>query len=203
MRSALLLAAFIGPAVAQMPTSESTSLAGPLAVFLKTDNAAPPQVLNAMKLEVEAITASMGIRVHWSSPQDSEVYSRIAVVTLRGKCSPEAPISSLISFDPADPESLGQTHVADGKVLPFADIRCDAVRKVIERDLRATSSADREELLGHALGRVMAHELYHVLLRTRSHGHNGLTRPVLTNSDLVARLSPAIDESEFFAATSR
>jgi len=60
------------------------------------------------------------------------------------------------------------------------------VRRVIDRDLRAATSADREELLGRALGRVMAHELYHVLLRTRKHGHSGLARPVLTSADLLA-----------------
>src|SRR5258708_37802966 len=103
----------------------------------------------------------------------------------KGRCSPDAPLTT-IATDRRDSEALGQTHVVDGKVLPFADVRCDSVRKVIDRGLRAASSTDREELLGRALGRVMAHELYHVLLRTRSHGRSGLARPVLSSSDLLA-----------------
>jgi hypothetical protein len=181
-RSALLLAALIGPAVAQTPTDESTLLIGPLAVFLRGDNSTPPGVLSAMRREVEAIVVPMGTHLTWNSGPDGEVYSRIAVIRLQGQCRADAAILT----DRRDSEALGQTQVVDGKVIPFADVRCDSVRKAIDRDLRAAASADREELLGRALGRVLAHELYHVVLRTRSHGRNGLARPVLTSSDLLA-----------------
>ena len=181
-RSALLLAALIGPAVAQTPADELNLLTGPLAVFLRGDNTTPPGVLSAMRREVEAIVIPAGIHLTWNSSPDAGVYSRIAVMRLQGRCRPEA----AIQHDRHDAEPLGQTQVVDGKVLPFADVRCDSVRKVIDRDLRAAPSADRDELLGRALGRVMAHELYHILLRIRSHGRSGLARPVLTSSDLLA-----------------
>jgi hypothetical protein len=181
-RSALLLAALIGPAVAQTRTDESNLLIGPLAVFLRGDNTASPGVLTAMRREVEAIVVPAGIHLTWNSGPDSAVYSRIAVMRLQGHCTPE----DAIQTDRRDAEPLGQTQVVDGKVIPFADVRCDSVRRVIGRDLRAAAAADRDELLGRALGRVMAHELYHVLLRTRNHGRSGLARPVLTSSDLLA-----------------
>jgi hypothetical protein len=181
-RSALLLAALIGPAVAQTPTDESNLLIGPLAVFLRGDSTASPGVLTAMRREVEAIVVPAGIHLTWNSGPDSAVYSRIVVMRLQGQCRPETAIQT----DRRVAEPLGQTQVVDGKVIPFADVRCDSVRRVIDRDLRAATSADREELLGRALGRVMAHELYHVLLRTRKHGHSGLARPVLTSADLLA-----------------
>jgi hypothetical protein len=180
-RSALLLAALIGPAVAQTPTDESKLLIGPLAVFLRSDNTVSPGVLSAMRREVEAIVVPAGIHLTWNSGPDAGVYTRIAVIRLQGQCRAEAAIHT----DRRDAEPLGQTQVVDGKVIPFADVRCDSVRKAIDRDLRA-AAADRDELLGRALGRVMAHELYHVLLRTRGHGRNGLARPVLTSSDLLA-----------------
>ena len=185
-RSALLLAALIGPAVAQTPADELKLLTGPLAVFLRDDSNTPAGVLSAMRREVEAIVVPAGIHLTWNSGPDAGVYSRIAVMRLQGQCRPEAPFTTSIPTDRRDSEPLGQTQVVDGKVLPFADVRCDSVRKVIDRDLRAAATADRDELLGRALGRVMAHELYHVLLRTRSHGRAGLARPVLTSSDLLA-----------------
>src|SRR5689334_17329268 len=103
MRSALLLAALIGPAVAQTPTDESTLLTGPLAVFLKDDNITSPRVLNAMKREVEAIVVPAGIHLLWNSGQDSGVYTRIAVMRLQGRCSPDAPLAT-IATDPRDAE---------------------------------------------------------------------------------------------------
>lgn len=182
-RSALLLAALIGSAAAQTPTGESNPLIGPLAVFLRGDSPTPPGVLNAIRREVESIVVPAGIHITWNSDPGAGVYSRIAVIRLQGQCRAE----STIHADRRDAEPLGQTQIVDGKAIPFADVRCDSVHKVIDRDLRAANtSVDREELLGRALGRVMAHELYHVLLRTRSHGRSGLARPVLTSSDLLA-----------------
>ena len=181
--SALLLAAFIGTAVAQNPTGESVGLTGPVDVFLKSDNAVSPTVLDAMRREVEAIVSPTGVRVIWSYTADSKIYSRIAVMRLRGECISERPP---IPMRLSGSEPLGQTYVSEGRVLSFADVRCDSIRAVIDRDVRAAQAGDRDELLGRAMGRVLAHELYHVLLRTTSHGRNGLARPVQTRSDLLA-----------------
>lgn len=111
---------------------------------------------------------------------------------------------------------LGQTQVVDGEVLPFSDVRCDPVRKLIGRDLAIQPSYEREQLLGRALGRVLAHELYHILLRTTSHGTDGLARPAQTAADLMAdrdnftpadeqKLSQSFssDTTESFAANRR
>jgi len=73
-----------------------------------------------------------------------------------------------------------------GKVLPFADIDCDSVRKLIDRELRRASAGLREDILGRAMGRVVAHELYHILLHTTSHGRDGLARPAQSRSDLLS-----------------
>src|SRR5579884_1753021 len=151
--SALLLAAFIGSAVAQTSTGESVGLTGPVAVFLKPDNALSPAVLTAMQREVETLVAPMGLHIKWSYA-DTEIYSRVAVMRLRGQCSP-LPLTPLIRLQGSEP--LGQTYVSDGRVLPFADVRCDSIRQVIERDLRSAQPADRDDLLGRSMGRVLAH----------------------------------------------
>jgi hypothetical protein len=43
----------------------------------------------------------------------------------------------------------------------------------------------RERAIGRAVGRVLAHELGHFLLRSRGHARSGLMRPVQTTADLV------------------
>lgn len=40
-------------------------------------------------------------------------------------------------------------------------------------------------LLGRALGRVVAHEIYHALARSRYHGQRGVAKRSLTAEDLI------------------
>jgi len=185
-RSALLLVSLCGTAVAQAPTDFPT-LTAPLTIVLRSDGPMPARVADAMKREVESLVAHSHIRMSWTwSTDPPRVFEQLAVVTLRGACRPDAPVPASALISKSDQEPLGQTQIVDGKVLPFADVRCDPVRKLINRELYAKPSREREVLLGRALGRVMAHELYHILLRTTSHGSNGLARPAQSSADLMA-----------------
>jgi len=77
--------------------------------------------------------------------------------------------------------------VSDGMVLPFSDVDCDAIRGFLQKQLLSTPEAEREETFGRALGRVLAHELYHVLAGTSNHGACGVAKSGYTVGDLVAR----------------
>ena len=174
-RTALLLFSVVCVAAAQ-----ETSVA----VFLESDHNAPALVLSSLQREMADIVAPAGIHIYWHAMQASEftqVYERIARVRLGGDCRANA-----LSSGSAKSEPLGETQVIEGKVLPIALIRCDAVRRLIGRDLLAARADQKDELLGRALGRVMAHELFHILLRTTDHGHDGLARAAQSNGDLVA-----------------
>ena len=190
-RSALSLALLCSTAVAQPPATNSNlsspSLISPLTIVLRSDAPTPPRVLSAMEREVESVTAPSGIRTTWVMSSDSPgVFEQLAVVTLRGACRPGAPIPVSVWTHRSEAQPLGQTQVVDGQVLPFADLRCDAIRQLIWRELNRDSHEDREDLLGRALGRVLAHELYHIVLRTTSHGHEGLAREAQSGSELTA-----------------
>lgn len=100
-------------------------------------------------------------------------------------------------FHPGDTEALGQTQVVDGQVLPFADVRCDTIRQLIARELSRQPRQEREDVLGRAMGRVLAHELYHIVLRTTTHGRNGLAREAQSSYDLTA------DRDDFSPADER
>ena len=62
----------------------------------------------------------------------------------------------------------------------------EAVPKWVEHDLNTGPPRDREELLGRALGRVAAHELYHILVGTTEHARSGLSRPGQSRTELLA-----------------
>jgi len=69
----------------------------------------------------------------------------------------------------------------DGKVLPFSDVECDRVRASI----RSANGRQLSDLvLGRALARVLAHELYHVLARTPTHARAGLAKRSLSGIEL-------------------
>ncbi len=184
-RSALLLASLWGIAGAQTPP-DSPNLTGPLTIVLRSDAVVSTEVLNAMESEVESLVEPSSIRVTWTSATAGEVYERVAVVRLRGACRADAPLLVPDRTEKQGDVPLGQTQVVDGKVLPFAAVRCDAVRKLIARDLALQPSYERKDLFGRALGRVLAHELYHIILRTPSHGSQGLARPAQSSADLLA-----------------
>jgi hypothetical protein len=174
-RSALLLALFATFACAET-----------LTVSLHSPANASPAVITSLQHEVESLLNNTGIRVSWITPDHQiavEGYDRLAVIRLTGKCqvlnSPFAPY-------PGSAESLGETQVVDGEVLPFANVRCDAIRQFIWRDLAQLRSTNKEEALGRALARVTAHELFHILLRTQKHGNEGISRPAQRSADLIA-----------------
>jgi len=192
-RSALSLALLCCTAVAQPPatnpdltppTPDSTT---PLTVVVRIEAPTPSRVLIAMEKEVDSLVARSSIRTNWVMSTDPpRVFDQIAVVTLHGACRPNAPLPLMLMLEKGDSKALGQTQVVDGQVLPFADVHCDPVRKLIAHQLASKPKSEREDLLGRALGRVMAHELYHILLKTTIHGRNGLAREAQTSADLMA-----------------
>ena len=182
-RSALLLVSLWLRTAGAQTLPDTAHFSGPLTIVLRGDIADRSGVLNAMEREVESLVAPSSIRVTWvSTTNRGQVYERVAVVRLSGTCRADGPVAIL----GAQAEPLGRTQVVDGKVLPFAEVRCDSVRAVIARHLAFQPSYEREDVFGRALGRVLAHELYHILLRTTSHGTTGLARPVQSSADLVA-----------------
>jgi hypothetical protein len=175
-----LLALFCGSVAGQTLPGETA-----LTVILK--GVQPPSaILTSLEREVRSAMASSGMQLDWRSHDlgGGNVTGPVAIVQLRGNCSAAPPYSG--TPNRVESEPLGQTHVADGKVLPFADVLCDAVHRLVDSDLRGMNSRQREELMGRALGRVVAHELYHILARTTDHTNHGISRPEQSRAELLA-----------------
>jgi hypothetical protein len=177
------LALYSSTVAAQTRTDEAL-----LTVLLKGDSV-PAPVLRAMYREAEAAFAPSGVKLNWGSSQDVQgtgVNGQMAIIELRGQCGSGAAARVVAPAPGEGSEPLGQTHMVNGKVLPIADVLCDAVHQLVDRDLRAAQAGERDELLGRAFGRVLAHELYHIILRTTDHAHSGLRRSALTSAELLA-----------------
>ena len=193
--TASLLLAFSCLAAAQ------THPSGPLSVFLSNAEAASPAVTASMRAELQELLASSGLHLHWHDGSGN-VMGRMAVIRLQGACRNNAPNPLRAHQVSLDPEALGSTHVSNGEVLPFADIRCDHIRRFVAIPLSSAGTVEtRDEMLGRAVARVIAHEIYHIVLRTTGHGKKGLARATQSAAQLVsARLNFAQEDERRLSA---
>jgi hypothetical protein len=81
--------------------------------------------------------------------------------------------------------ALGSAFVSDGSVLPFGQVECDRIRASLQR-LNYSVAHESQQQLGQAMGRVLVHELYHMLSGSSAHTMHGLTKPSLSAFELSA-----------------
>jgi hypothetical protein len=142
-------------------------------------------VLEALQEEVDVVMAPMGTEFEWRSLKSvsgGEVSAQLAVVKFLGRC--DAAGASIPRA--MKPGALGWTHVSDGTILPFSDIDCDGIRQFLEIGLLSVNAKDRAEAYGRAIGRVLAHELYHIFANTAYHGSTGVGKAVYSVRDLLS-----------------
>jgi len=172
-----------GLVLAALPALGAAPEVPPVAVYTHFDHPPSQRVADSLRQEVEAIMAPLGFPLGWK-PLDAvrrdAVSTSLAVVTFRGTCDAE----NLLTSGQTTP--LGVTHVSDGVVLPFTDIECDRIRIFLRKQLIQTSFAERETVFGRAVGRVLAHELFHIFAGTMHHGSNGVAQPMFTERELLA-----------------
>lgn len=153
---------------------------------LLTGNRIPSPVLIAMEREAEAVAAPTALTIVWKTNADRDgdfvMPGRMAILHMSGQCISDLPFE-VTPFSPG--AQLGVTHISNHQVLPVADVFCDAIRQFVRPNLRRVVAESRDQLFGRALGRVVAHELYHILLQTPEHGQSGLSRGKQRATDLL------------------
>ena len=131
--------------------------------------------------EATSVLKDLGVNVTWEEEEPALAVEpgRIRVIFLEGKeGSPGMP-----------PDVMGSTRK---DVATAAWVHVGAVARALELGPPATW-ADRRLQMMRALGRVVAHELVHVIAPEVPHGRDGLLRPILRADDLTGprpRLDP-------------
>jgi len=155
-----------------------------LVVYLRAGEFRASPSLPSMQHEVNALMQAAGYRVDWriagESSGDVEAEA-LVVVELRGAChAPDA--SEKIAPLPKD-AALASTPVSSGKVLPFSWVNCDNLTRLLGH----AAAGPREDFLyGQAIGRLVAHELYHILANQRHHAESGIAKSAFSARDLLA-----------------
>jgi hypothetical protein len=157
-----------------------------LVVYLKTDAGQPQPPAEEMKREVDALMEGAGYSVSWRSARDfgqDEGDAAVIVSEFQGIC--EVPRPGTILAPPEAGAILGSTAVSDGAVLPFIRIDCVTLARLLAPALPNVETR-RNFLYGRALGRVVAHELFHALTGTREHDDSGIAKHSFRASDILA-----------------
>lgn len=155
----------------------------PITLYTQFQKSARQPVLDALRDEVEAILAPGGFRFEWrelSAAASAGTAVELAVVTFRGACDVTSPLPH-----GADTRALGFTSITDGEILPFTTVDCDRTRSFLTRALLRLPGAEREMAFGRALGRILAHELYHIFAGTQRHASSGVAKEAYSVSDLM------------------
>ena len=166
-----------------------SSQVGSIAIYTQFQHEPSKAVLSAIQEEASALMAPAGLRLQWKTlpSTGNEISSAVAVVTFQGRCT-----AASLPIQPKWETRLGWSHVSDREVLPFAGIDCDSIRGFTYKQLLAVPLRERDEVLGRAIGRVLAHEFDHIFGETRDHGARDMDQPQYTVEELVA---PSLDSS--------
>ena len=146
-----------------------------LTIFVKGRSPA----LDSARSEVARLMEPAGFSVDWkdiSERRTGDDFARLVIVELKGNCS----AGSAGASGSVDIRSLASTAIVDGKVLPFSTVECDSLRKLM------ASSQPGLKVFGRAMGRVIAHELYHMLVQTKTHSTAGVSKSCFSAADLLA-----------------
>jgi hypothetical protein len=162
-----------------------------LSVVLDFEHKLPVPALQEMQRELQAVISESGTRLNYRLRDEvgAESFDDVIVIKFNGQCKVD---HFPIVFDERGP--LAFTHTVNGEVLPFSTVYCERVRKSVRSAMWGGEFKEADVLLGRALGRVVAHELYHILGKTHGHGKDGIGQKSLSGRKLISgtlRLDPA------------
>ncbi len=142
---------------------------------------APPRGLDleaapVMRAELQRLLLPAGIDVVWKSLADrkaGETYELVAVTSFEGSCAADEGAATLAAA------SLADTSIVNGHILPFFRIDCARVVGMLGRHAEPA-------VLGRALARVAAHEIYHIVAQTTEHQKSGIAKAAFSIGDLTS-----------------
>src|ERR1051326_3834185 len=139
----------------------SAAPAAPLTIVLDFDGPRSTPSIDAMKREVESLLKTP---FDWRlrAELDAAPIENLVVVRFKGKCVMQ-PVGYL--YDERGP--LAFTYSTAG-VQPYSEAACDKVIAAVRSAIAGGRFRAHRILLGRALGRIVAHEMAHILTKSES-----------------------------------
>jgi len=174
-------------AAASMVVNPSALPKSDVTVVLDVKGSFSPVALREMEKEAGQIIGTSGIRLDWRMRDEalSSTFNDLVIMTFRGAC---VGTTAPRAYSETGPYAF--TRTSNGQVQPFAEVDCDHVVGAARQAMSRDDSGRADELVGRALGRVVAHELVHMLTRSAEHGHEGVEKPALSGRQLISASLP-------------
>ncbi len=176
-----LLCALVGVARG----ASSASVEAPVALILDATVPLPSEAAAALHREVESIFRETGYSFHWvnrSELKAEDSFADLVVIRLKSACRSDLEVR----LAPAGSHApLGWAHSSEGEILPFIEVDCARLGRMLRASSRGESEVAQRQMMGRALGRVLSHELYHVLTGSSHHAHSGIAQAALTPTHLT------------------
>jgi hypothetical protein len=142
-------------------------------------------VLQAMEKELKRIfgpTDTLIELVIYRNRNESKVFeSQVIMTRVVGECDALAAATSYTH----KPDTLGRTFVTDGEILPFVELNCRQISGAVQQQIRAFPKDEYPVVLGRALARVLAHEIFHILAATMKHARHGIAAETMNAVQLT------------------
>jgi hypothetical protein len=172
---------------AALAAAAGTRVPAKLTVVLDFQGARSDLTIAAMERETEGIFKTSGVNLDWRLAADAsaESFDDLVVVQFKGACKVEA---VPYVYDELGPMAFTYSH--DGDVQPFTQVSCEKVAASVRSAMWGGDFQKADFLFGRALGRVLAHELVHMLTRSGLHASEGVQRPALSGRELISGSLP-------------
>jgi hypothetical protein len=144
------------------------------------DSGLTPVVVAAATREASAIWSGGGVAVERAL---AHADAGDAMVILVSNAAPKTRVRR--------DDALGEVRFRDGKAAGLITIYFDALMRLVQHATLAGATESqwpallRERIVGRALGRVLAHEIGHIVLQSGRHTPNGLMRASYPGADLI------------------
>jgi hypothetical protein len=173
-----------------------------------------PIAIQSARHELQRLLDPAAIKMRWTTLDTrnaGEQFDQIVVMSFDGSCA--QPVAASFRVSPDIRYSLADSAVSEGRVLPFVRVDCGYLAQMLAPALHNLTPRERESAFGRALGRVVAHEIYHIMAETTRHQVRGVAKAEFSVHDLttkdfefddlsLAQLRPVPDVAFTFIETS-
>lgn len=179
---------FAGPVVA---AGNAVLPSGPaVAIFYSFETTPSEDAMLQMKQELYRILAPSGMHLVWrqiNENQGNETFPEVLVLRFRGSCEMSAPMINGELGPESAVHELAETQRSEGRMLPFGEVECDQLRRYLIPTVSSDRPVVRNMIFGRAMARVVAHEMFHMLIGATVHAKQGIFRAAHSRDDLTAK----------------
>lgn len=181
------LLAVLGALAAPIGASTLSKSPPDVTVILDFKGAYSSLAIKEMEREAGQILAASGVQLGWDilGRNPHATYNDLVLMTFHGACEYDADSPR---YDTLGPYAM--THISNGDVLPFGEVDCGRIVSSARDAMSGGDYARADQLVGRAMGRVVAHELVHMLTRSATHGTEGVEKPALSGRQLISPVLP-------------